>query len=112
MSLKDCFTKLEDYKPKLRCVGRLTHSHYMYKGTLSSESKFTVLKRKSQLTLQDMICDDTMDVPELELANHAEGIYEIIMVGGGYYTEYGEMEDYELRLVPYVEEDYNGMSVL
>lgn len=107
MSLEDCFTKLEDYspksKPRLRCIGRLTHNHYMYKDTLRSESKFSVLKRKSQLTLQDLISDDTIDVPELELANHPEGLYEIILVGSGYYTEYGEMDDYKLRLVPYKE---------
>lgn len=94
---------LEEYKPKpkLRCVGRLTHSHYMHKDTLRSESKFTLLKRKSQLTLQDLICDDMYDVPELQLANYAEGLYEIIMIGSCYHTEYGEMDDYELKLVPY-----------
>lgn len=92
-------------KPKLRCVGRLTHNHYMHKGTLCSESKFTLLKRKSQLTLQDIICDDMYDVPELNLAKYEEGLYEIITVSSGHYVGYGEMDDYKLKLVPYEEEE-------
>ncbi len=92
-------------KPKLRCIGRVSHNRYMQGNKLVSQSTFTVLKRKSELSLSDMIIDDPdVDIANLELENHAEGLYEIVVLepSRGYYS-CGD-EDWELKLVPYVEE--------
>lgn len=91
-------------KPKLRCVGRLTHNRYMHGDRLVSQSTFTLLKRKSQLTLSDLVGDADIDINNLELSNHADGLYEIVMCNESRDYETGVIDDWELKLVPYVED--------
>lgn len=90
-------------KPKLRCVGRLTHQRYMHNGKLVSKSVFSLLKRKSGLNLSDLVGDADIDIDNLELGNHAEGLYEIVLCNPSRDWETGIIDDWELKLVPYKE---------
>ncbi len=89
---------------KHRCIGRLKRSCYMHKGKLVSTHTFTLLKRKSQLSLEDMIVDAGLDIDNLQLSNYEDGIYEIITVAGTPDWETGIVDEWELILVPYEEE--------
>lgn len=78
----------------------------MSKGTLVSKTTFTLLKRKSDLTLGDMVCDhDNGDIELLELGSYGEGIYEIITTNPHYDWETGSLDDWELKLIPYKEDE-------
>ncbi len=92
-------------EPKLRCVGRLKRSCYMHKGKLVSTHTFTLLKRKSQLSLEGVIDDASLDIDGLQLGNYEDGVYEIRVHGGVPCWETGAVDDWELILVPYVEEE-------
>lgn len=92
-------------KPKLRCVGRLSHNRYMHGDRLVSQSTFTLLKRKSQLSLSDMVGDADIDIDNLELFRHAEGLYEIVICNESRDWETGMVDDWELKLVPYVDDE-------
>lgn len=106
---EDIFEELTKYKPnnksRLRCVGRLKRNCYMSKGKLVSNHTFTLLKRKSQLSLEDLIDDAAFDIDSLNFGNYEDGVYEIITIGGDPDWETGVIDDWELRLVPYKEEE-------
>lgn len=96
---------VKETRPKLSCVGRLSHNRYIHGDRLVSQSTFTLLKRKSQLTLSDLVGDADIDIDNLELGNHAEGLYEIIMCNESRDYESGYIDDWGLKLVPYVEDE-------
>ena len=104
---KDLQELLNNYtpKPRLRCIGRITHNNYMSGNRLVSQSTFTLLKRKSDLHLTDMVTDDIREsIASLGLSSYDEGLYEIVCIepSRGYYS-CGD-EDWELELIPYKEE--------
>lgn len=88
--------------PRLRCVGRLKRNCYMYKGSLVSTQTFTVLKRKSQLQLEDLICDASYDIDQLNLNQYEEGVYEIATTNVSEFE--GIVDEWDLKLVPYKED--------
>lgn len=92
------------FEPKPRCVGRLSHNRYMQDGKLVSQTTFTLLKRKSQLSLSDLVVDPDIDIDNLALSDHAEGMYEIVMCNESRDYESGILDDWELKLIPYKEE--------
>lgn len=106
---EDIFAELTECKPnnksRLRCVGRLKRNCYMAKGKLVSNYTFTLLKRKSQLLLEDLIDDAAFDIDSLNFGNYEDGVYEIITIGGDLDWETGVVDDWELILVPYKEEE-------
>jgi hypothetical protein len=91
-----------DTQTKLRCIGRITKNYYLQDNKLVSKSTFTLLKRKSQLTLQDMI--DDPEYSGLNLDEYDEGIYEIITCNHSTDWETGVVDDWDLKLIPYKEE--------
>ena len=61
-----------------RCVVRLTTGAYMSSGEITFKKTLHVLKRKSQLNLQDSGINDPWDA-EIENLNQMEdGIYELV----------------------------------
>lgn len=98
-------------KPRLKCVGRLRHEKFIHKGKIVHTVSFTLLKRKSNLLLNDMICDVEIDIDCLQLHKYKEGLYEIIICNESRDYETGIVDDWELKLIPYKEDKVeNGLG--
>lgn len=82
-------------------IGRLTKQNYMYNNELVSRCKFSLLKRLSRGSLQDLICDDQYDIPHLNMHNMKEGVYELKTVNMSKDYETGVIDDWDIRLVEY-----------
>lgn len=108
---KHLLDSLEEKQPPLRLVGRVTVNRYMAGNYLKEETTFRVLKRKSQFSLSDFVCDPEYDIADLDLSNTEEGLYELKSRATSYDIETGCPDDYELYLVPYKEDNQDEISI-
>lgn len=88
---------------KLRIVVRVRTQHFMNNIKITSAKTAIILKRKSIGSLSDLICDAKVDIPDLNLSEFEDGIYQMITTDHEYDRESGIMDGYRLTLIPYVE---------
>lgn len=86
---------------RLKLIVRVRHNNYMHKNKLVSEVSATLLSRKSNGTLSDLICDPDLDISQLNLGSYEDGLYRIITENHSFDIESGILDDYELVLTPY-----------
>ncbi|AUR89274.1 hypothetical protein NVP1121O_246 [Vibrio phage 1.121.O._10N.286.46.C4] len=87
----------------MKCVGRLKRNYYLHGDKLCANMTFSLLKRHSELGLRDFIVDPELDITILDLHTYEEGLYEIITCNQWQNPETGLVEEYELKLIPYVD---------
>lgn len=85
---------------RVKIIGRLSTERYMHGDELVCRHKFKVLKRKSQGSLRDLICDPYYDIAQIDFGKYEDGIYELDMVVQSIDVESGVLDDWELTLKP------------
>lgn len=86
-------------RDSLVLVGRLTKENYMHNNDLVSKCKFSLLKRKSNGRLQDIIDDEGYDISHLEMHSMEEGMYELRTTNTSKDYETGVIDNWDIRLV-------------
>lgn len=86
---------------KLKLIGRLTKENYMHNNELVSKCKFKLLKRMSNGSLQDLICDPDYEIPQLNMEKMAEGIYELTATNISTDYETGIVDDWDIKLIDF-----------
>jgi len=105
--------RLQDLnKPKQPAtVVRLTTSTYKTsKGAFRQTKELRTLKRKTHdfdLLENEMYNQCMEDIIITNLYEVADGVYQLVMVNEGYDWETGCLDEYELKLIPYVESRIN-----
>lgn len=92
-----------------RCVVRLTTTFYQDGRGLHTKKSLTLLKRKS--FGYDMLNEDASAIGAERVLSHVEnlygtedGVYEVVTCNHARDWEAGCIDDWDYRLVPYVEE--------
>ena len=84
---------------KLILIGRLTKENYMHNNELVSKCKFKLLKKRSNGSLQDLICDADYEVPNLNMHSMDEGLYELTATNISKDYETGIIDDWNIKLI-------------
>lgn len=84
---------------KLELFVRVKHNNYLHNNKIVSEVSATLLKRKSNGVLTDLIIDDVYDIPALDLHNCEDGVYMLSTANHSYDIESGTLDDYDLILI-------------
>jgi hypothetical protein len=87
----------------LNLIVRVRHSNYISKNSMVSTTTATLLKRKSNGSLCDLICDPDLDIHQINLSSYEAGLYRIITRSHSYDIESGLCDDYDLALTPFTE---------
>ena len=85
-----------------KIVIRLKSSIYKTKTGFKLTKTFSVLKRKSNLSLGDLI-PDINEYPPLNINEVKDGLYELITCCETTHWESGIVDSYETELVPFKE---------
>lgn len=80
-------------------IGRLTKESYIHNNELVSKCKFKLLKRRSNGSLEDLICDADYDIPKLNMHSMNEGLYELTATNISKDYETGIIDDWDIQLI-------------
>ena len=83
---------------ELKLVVRVSTNNYMHKDKLVACKTATLLKRKSNGSLSDLIQDPYFEIIDMDFALKCDGIYELIITNQSYDAESGRCDDYDLAL--------------
>jgi hypothetical protein len=84
---------------KLELFVRVKHNNYLHNNKIVSEVSATLLKRKSNGSLMDLITDDVYDIPTLNLHSYEDGVYMLSTTNHSYDIESGIIDDFDLILI-------------
>lgn len=101
--------KNKSSEPKLKLIVRVITSTYFSKNSLVTKKELRLLKRKSNCRLNDLF-DDADHMHQItNLDEVDDGIYEVETCNHSYW--YGQLDDYDFVLVPYVEETGSKLPI-
>ena len=84
---------------KKALIGRLTRERYLHNEQLVEKTVFRVLKRRSQLRLDDVITDPCADIADIDFSKYEPGIYQIEMIDVSTDMDTGLVDDWSLTLI-------------
>ena len=88
----------DHYKPKLECIGRVRTSQYEIKGGFAYTKTFKVLKRRSQLNIDDF-CSDIIEYLPLNFLEVEDGVYKLGVINESRDWETGMVDDWDVTLI-------------
>ena len=93
-------------KPPVTVVRLTTSTYKTSKGAFRQVKELRTLKRKTpdfDLLENEMYNQSLEDIIIVNMYNVTDGVYQLVMVNEGYDWETGCLDEYELKLIPYVE---------
>ncbi len=93
----DPLAELAKPKVKARCVGRVSTSKYLTKDGFAFTKTFRVLKRKSELSVDDF-CDDISEDLPINFLEVPDGVYSLEIGNFSRDYETGVVDDWDVVL--------------
>lgn len=97
MNLFDIAEGLNKPKTTARCIGRVSTSKYPTKNGFAFTKTFRVLKRKSELSVDDF-CDDISEALPINFLEVPDGVYSLDIGNVSRDYETGMIDDWDVVL--------------
>lgn len=86
-----------------RLVGRVKTTRYMTSKGFAYKKEFIVLKRKSTISLNEVMVELDTDFP-INFHEVPDGLYELLFINISHDWETGYADDWDVKLVEYHED--------